>query len=44
MVTATAVIFRIGTCGKETLVQLVSEALSGWLVADGYVAYRDRER
>ena len=44
MVTATAVIFRIGSRGKETLVELVSEAFLGWLVTDGYVAYRDRER
>jgi len=44
MVTATAVIFRIGSRGKQTLVELVSEAFLGWLVTDGYVAYRDRER
>jgi transposase len=44
MVTATTVIFRIGSRGKETLVELVSEAFLGWLVTDGYVAYRDRER
>ena len=44
MVTASAVIFRIGSRGKETLVQLVSEAFLGWLVTDGYLAYRDRER
>jgi transposase len=44
MVTASAVIFRIGSRGKQTLVELVSEAFLGWLVTDGYVAYRDRER
>ena len=44
MVTASAVIFRIGSRGKQTLVELVSEAFFGWLVTDGYVAYRDRER
>ncbi len=44
MVTVSAVIFRIGCRGKETLVQLVGEAFLGWLVTDGYVAYRDRER
>ena len=44
MVTATAVIFRVGSRGKQTLVELVSEAFLGWLVTDGYVAYRDRER
>jgi hypothetical protein len=37
MVTASAVIFRIGSRGKETLVELVSEAFLGWLVTDGYV-------
>jgi IS1 family transposase len=44
MVTATAVIFRIGSRGRQTLVELVSEAFLGWLVTDGYVAYRNRER
>jgi IS1 family transposase len=44
MVTASAVIFRIGSRGKETLVELVSEAFLGWLVTDGYMAYRDRPR
>jgi IS1 family transposase len=44
VVTAQAVIFRIGRRGKETLVQLISEAFLGWLVTDGYLVYRDRER
>jgi hypothetical protein len=44
MVTATAVIFRIGSRGKATLVELVSEAFLGWLVTDGAMVYRDRER
>jgi hypothetical protein len=44
VVTSSSVIFRIGSRGKQTLVQLVSEAFLGWLVTDGYVAYRDRGR
>ena len=44
MVTATAIIFRIGSRGKDTLVELVSEAFLGWLVTDGYVAYRNYPR
>ena len=44
VVTAQAVIFRIGRRGKETLVQLVSEAFLGWLVTDGAMFYRDRPR
>ena len=44
MVTATAVIFRIGSRGKDSLVELVTEAFLGWLVTDGYMAYRSYPR
>jgi len=38
------VVFVIGTRKKEVLLDLVSEAFLGWLVTDGYGAYRDRLR
>jgi len=38
------VVFVIGTRKKEVLLELVSEAFLGWLVTDGYGAYRDRLR
>lgn len=38
------VLFVIGTRKKEVLLELVSEAFLGWLVTDGYGAYRDRLR
>jgi len=38
------VVFCIGTRKKEELLHLVSEAFLGWLVTDGYGAYRDRLR
>jgi hypothetical protein len=43
-VTATAVVFRIGSRRKEELVALIGEAFLGWLVTDGYAAYRDHPR
>jgi len=38
------VVFVIGSRKKEVLLELVSEAFLGWLVSDGYRAYRDRLR
>lgn len=38
------VVFHIGTRKKEELLHLVTDAFLGWLVTDGYGAYRDRER
>ena len=43
-VTATVVVFRIGSRRKEELVALIGEAFLGWLVTDGYAAYRDHPR
>jgi hypothetical protein len=43
-VTATAVVFRIGSRRKEELAALIGEAFLGWLVTDGYAAYRDHPR
>lgn len=37
-------VFKIGSRKKETLLELVTEALMGWLITDGYGAYRDREK
>jgi len=41
---ATAVIFHIGSRRKEELTALLGEAYLGWLVSDGYGAYRDHPR
>ena len=41
---ALATIFRIGSRRKEELTELIGEAFLGWLVTDGYVAYRDHPR
>jgi len=43
-VSATAVVFRIGSRAKQELTALIGEAFLGWLVSDGYVAYRDHPR
>lgn len=42
--TGLATIFRIGSRRKEELTELIGEAFLGWLVTDGYVAYRDHPR
>ncbi len=41
---ASTVIFRIGSRSKEELTALLGEAYLGWLVSDGYAAYRDHPR
>jgi hypothetical protein len=41
---AMAVVFRIGTRAKDELSELIGEAYLGWLVSDGYAAYRDHPR
>jgi len=41
---ATTVVFRIGSRAREELTALIGEAFLGWLVSDGYVAYRDHPR
>ena len=37
-------VFYIGTRKKETLLILITSAFIGWLVTDGYLAYRSYER
>lgn len=44
VVTATTVVFHIGSRRKEELTVLIGEAFLGWLVSDGYCVYRDRAR
>jgi hypothetical protein len=42
--TALATIFRIGSRCKEELTELIGESFLGWLITDGYRAYRDHPR
>jgi transposase len=37
-------VFYIGTRKKEELLNLIMVGFTGWLVTDGYLGYRDRER
>lgn len=37
-------VFHIGTRKKEELLNLIAVGFVGWLVTDGYLGYRDRER
>jgi len=37
-------VYHIGTRKKEELLKLITEAFIGWLITDGYGAYRDREK
>ena len=39
--TAMTTVFRIASRRKEELTALIGDAFLGWLVTDGYVAYRD---
>ena len=43
-VTATTIVYRIGSRRKEELTALIGDAFLGWLVTDGYGAYRDHPR
>jgi transposase len=43
-VSATTVVFHIGSRAKHELTGLIGEAFLGWLVTDGYLAYRDHPR
>jgi IS1 family transposase len=40
VVTAQTVVYRIGDRSRATLVSLIGDAFMGWLVTDGYTAYR----
>jgi hypothetical protein len=44
LVTATTIIFHIGSRRKEELTTLIGEAFLGWLITDGYAVYRDHPR
>ncbi len=37
-------VFHVGTRKKEELLNLILLGFTGWLVTDGYMGYRDRER
>lgn len=37
-------VYMIGTRKKEELSKLITNAFVGWLISDGYGAYRDREK
>lgn len=43
-VSRTVVVFHIGSRAKEELAALIGESFLGWLVSDGYAAYRDHPR
>jgi transposase len=43
-VSNTVVVFHIGSRAKGELAALIGESFIGWLVSDGYVAYRDHPR
>ncbi len=43
-ISATVAVFHIGTRKKEELLNLILLGFNGWLVTDGYMGYRDRER
>jgi hypothetical protein len=43
-ISTTIAVFHIGTRKKEELLNLILSSFNGWLVTDGYMGYRDRER
>ncbi len=43
-ISATVAVFHIGTRKKEELLNLILIGFNGWLVTDGYLGYRDREK
>jgi IS1 family transposase len=42
-VSAQVAVYHIGTRKKEELLKLITEAFIGWLITDGYLAYRHYE-
>lgn len=44
LASATTIVFHIGSRRKEELTALIGEAFLGWLITDGYGAYRDHPR
>src|SRR5208337_4821023 len=43
-VTAATIVYRIGSRRKDERAALIGDAFLGWLVTDGYAAYRDHPR
>ncbi len=43
-ITTDTAVFHIGSRKKEELAHLVTDAFVGWLVTDGYKAYRNRDK
>ena len=43
-VTAQIAVYRVGSRKKEVFLELVTEAFLGWLISDGYRAYRSHEK
>ena len=43
-VTAHIAVYRVGSRKKEVFLELVTEAFLGWLISDGYRAYRSHEK
>ena len=43
-ISSTIAVFHVGTRKKEELLKLITVAFMGWLVTDGYGAYRSLER
>jgi len=43
-ITSNMAVFHIGSRKKEELSHLVTDAFFGWLITDGYKAYRSREK
>ena len=43
-ISKTTAIYKVGTRKKEELLELITEAFLGWLITDGYGAYRSYEK
>ncbi len=44
VISAQIAVFHIGSRKKEELLKLITTAFTGWLVSDGYLAYRSYEK
>ncbi len=44
VISAQIAVFHIGSRKKEELLKLITTAFTGWLVSDGYMAYRSYEK
>jgi IS1 family transposase len=43
-ISKTTAIYKVGTRKKEELLEIITEAFFGWLITDGYGAYRSYEK